>query len=157
MNREEFLHRLRQALEGNVSPSVIQENLRYYDNYISEEIRKGAREADVIAEIGDPRLIAKTIEETSDESVDPVRGAYGEADTRSKTSYEQEPLGGRSTIRYYDLNKWYWKLLFGIGIVLILFLVIAVITGIFSLVIPLLMPVLFICCIVYFIKSITRR
>lgn len=157
MNREEFLRRLRQALEGNVPPSVIQENLRYYDNYISEEIRKGAREADVIAEIGDPRLIAKTIEDTSEDVTDPLRSAYEEADTRSGSAYEQEPFGGRSTVHYYNLNKWYWKLLFGVGIVLILFLVIAVITGIFSLIIPLMFPVLLICCVIYFIKSITRR
>ncbi|MBT9777118.1 DUF1700 domain-containing protein [Clostridium sp. MCC353] len=156
MNREEFLRGLRQALEGNVSPSVIQENLRYYDNYISEEIRKGAREADVIAEIGDPRLIAKTIEDTSEDGADPVRGVYEEADARGP-GYEQEPFGGRSTIHYYDLNKWYWKLLFGAGVVLILFLVIAVITGIFTLIVPLLVPFIFICCIIYFIKSITRR
>ena len=157
MNREEFLRGLRQALEGNVSPSVIQENLRYYDNYISEEIRKGVREADVIAEIGDPRLIAKTIEDTSEDGADPVRGVYEEADPRGGSGYEQEPFGGRSRIHYYDLNKWYWKLLFGVGIVLILFLVIAVITGIFTLIVPLLVPFIFICCIIYFIKSITRR
>ncbi|MBS6642016.1 MAG: DUF1700 domain-containing protein [Clostridiaceae bacterium] len=157
MNREEFLRGLRQALEGNVSPSVIQENLRYYDNYISEEIRKGAREADVIAEIGDPRLIAKTIEDTSEDGTDPVRGVYEEGDTRSGSGYEQEPFGGRSTVHFYDLNKWYWKLLFGVGVVLILFLIIAVITGIFTLIVPLILPFIFICCIIYFIKSITRR
>ena len=157
MNREEFLHRLRQALEGNVSSTVIRENIRYYDNYISEEIKKGASEEDVIAEIGDPRLIAKTIEDTSEDAVDPRRGAYEEADTRSGSSYEPEPFGGRSTVHYYDLNKWYWKLLFGLAVVLILFLVIAVITGIFSLIVPLIFPVLFVCCIIYFIKSITRR
>ena len=35
MNKEEFLRRLRQALAGDVPPSVIEENIRYYDSYIS--------------------------------------------------------------------------------------------------------------------------
>lgn len=33
----------------------------YYDNYIQEEVRKGRTEADVIAELGDPWVIARTI------------------------------------------------------------------------------------------------
>lgn len=156
MNKEEFLRKLKQALEGNVSPSVIRENLRYYDNYISEEVRKGARESDVIAEIGDPRLIAKTIEETSDDGGDPAGQAYEEGGS-SSSGYDKDPYREGGTVHYFDLNKWYWKLLFGIVIVLFAFLVIAVITGIFSIVIPLLMPVLLVCFILYFIRSITRR
>lgn len=156
MNKEEFLRGLRQALEGNVSPAVIQENIRYYDNYITDEVRKGAREADVIAEIGDPRLIAKTIEDTTDGAEGSYGGVYEESETRS-SSYEQEPFRQKNSVHYYDLNKWYWKLLFGLGVFLILFLVITVITGIFSLVVPLIMPVLIVCLIFYFIKNITRR
>ena len=34
MNREEFLRGLENALSGNVPPSVVRDNLRYYDDYI---------------------------------------------------------------------------------------------------------------------------
>ena len=42
MTRAEFLQGLRTELEGRVPYSVIQENIRYYDSYISDEISKGA-------------------------------------------------------------------------------------------------------------------
>ena len=65
MNREEFLSRLASALNGEVHPSVIQENLKYYDEYIREEAAKGRSEEEVIDEIGGYRLIAKTIIEAN--------------------------------------------------------------------------------------------
>ena len=66
MRKEEFLQSLRRALNGDVPSRVIEENIRYYDNYITEEVRKGRTEEAVIDEIGDPRLIARTIEDTTD-------------------------------------------------------------------------------------------
>ena len=66
MRKDEFLQTLRRALNGNVPPRVVEENVRYYDGYISDEVRKGRSEEEVIEEIGDPRLIARTIEDTTD-------------------------------------------------------------------------------------------
>ena len=40
MNREEFLRGLENALSGNVPPSVVRDNLRYYDDYIRSERQK---------------------------------------------------------------------------------------------------------------------
>lgn len=59
MTRAEFLQGLRTELEGRVPYSVIQENIRYYDSYISDEISKGADEAEVIENLGGPRIIAR--------------------------------------------------------------------------------------------------
>lgn len=61
MNREEFLRGLENALSGNVPPSVVRDNLRYYDDYIRSERQKGRSESDIMDELGDPRLIARTI------------------------------------------------------------------------------------------------
>ena len=66
MRKEEFLQTLRRALTGDVPPGVVEENIRYYDSYITEEVRKGRTEEEVTGEIGDPRLIARTIEDTTD-------------------------------------------------------------------------------------------
>ena len=52
MNRDEFLRTLREALAGEVAPNIIEENVRYYDAYITDEVRKGRREEDVIEELG---------------------------------------------------------------------------------------------------------
>ena len=65
MNREEFLRGLENALSGNVPPSVVRDNLRYYDDYIRSERQKGRSESDIMDELGDPRLIARTILDTT--------------------------------------------------------------------------------------------
>ena len=43
MRKTEFLQELREALDGEVSASVIQSNISYYDQYISQEAAKGRR------------------------------------------------------------------------------------------------------------------
>ncbi len=65
MTKEEFLTELREALSGSISPAAVNENVRYYDEYIETESRKGRSEDEVMGELGDPRLIAKTIIDTS--------------------------------------------------------------------------------------------
>ena len=61
MSRQDFLDGLRTALLGKVSPEEIRKQVEYYDNYILSEVRKGRSEAEVLDELGDPRLIAKSI------------------------------------------------------------------------------------------------
>ena len=61
MTRAEFLQGLKTELEGRVPYSVIQENIRYYDSYILDEVNKGADEAEVIESLGGPKIIARTI------------------------------------------------------------------------------------------------
>lgn len=65
MNRDEFLRQFREALEGKVSGQVISENAAYYRNYINSQINSGKDESEVLEALGDPRLLAKTIEESS--------------------------------------------------------------------------------------------
>ena len=64
MSKAEFLQGLRNELEGRVPYSVIQENLNYYDSYISKETAGGTPEEAVIEALGGPRIIARTIVET---------------------------------------------------------------------------------------------
>ena len=61
MNRQEFLDGLSRALAGEVSEEKRQSDIRYYRDYIAEEVSKGRSEEDVLTELGDPRLIARTI------------------------------------------------------------------------------------------------
>ena len=51
MTKREFLDKLKKALVNDLSGSVIQENVNYYNDYITEEVRKGRRESDVIEEL----------------------------------------------------------------------------------------------------------
>lgn len=65
MDCEEFLKQFREALDGKVPESVIQDNVNYYRSYIGSQATGGKREEDVLKSLGDPRLLAKTIEESS--------------------------------------------------------------------------------------------
>lgn len=86
MNREEFLRQFREALEGKVSERVINENVTYYRDYINHQVNSGRSEGEVLSELGDPRLLAKTIEESSRFT----KTAGGSAGTYSGASYTQE-------------------------------------------------------------------
>ena len=76
MTKIEFLDTLRKALNGQVPPEIISENLTYYESYISDEMRRGRTETEVLEELGDPRLIARTI-------IDAAGGSGRRASSRS--------------------------------------------------------------------------
>ena len=61
MTRAEFLEQLRSALQGNVQEHVVQENVAYYNQYISEELQKGKTEEEVLQMLGDPWILAKLL------------------------------------------------------------------------------------------------
>lgn len=61
MTKKEFLEQLEDALAGEVSNSVVYDNKQYYSQYINAELWKGRTEEEVLEELGNPRLLAKTI------------------------------------------------------------------------------------------------
>ena len=162
MKKDEFLMLLRQALSGDVPPGVIEENIRYYDSYISEEVRKGLTEEEVTAGIGDPRLIAKTIEETTDGASD---GAYRDTvDDRSQSrssygqdSYEHSSYDTERRIHQIDLSKWYWKLLAALLVFGVIYLVFTIIGGIFMILSPLIGPLFLIWMVVWIFRTFHGR
>ncbi len=157
MSKQDFLQRLREALIGEIPGNVIEENMRYYDGYISGEVSKGMTEEEVTASIGDPRLIAKTIIDASENVRD-----TGSRQKHYNTYTDQEQNGNRGNrnpgrnFHFIDLNKWYWKLLGMIVVVLLFFLVASIISGIFSILIPFMGPILVIVLIFYMIRGPRR-
>lgn len=65
MGRTEFIERLQRALAAGVSSGQVAENVRYYQDYIDSEVRRGRNEAEVLDSLGDPRLLAKSIIEAN--------------------------------------------------------------------------------------------
>ena len=65
MNRTEFLDTLRSQLSGQMHEGKVAAHVRYYEDYIRQETNRGRSEQEVLEELGDPRLIARTILETS--------------------------------------------------------------------------------------------
>ncbi len=43
MTRQEFIRKLQEALNGKLDAATIQDHLKFYDDYIIEEMRKGKR------------------------------------------------------------------------------------------------------------------
>ncbi len=65
MDKNEFIEKLQRTLAGGLSSSQVADNVRYYQDYIESEIRKGNTEEEVLAQLGDPRLLAKSIIEAN--------------------------------------------------------------------------------------------
>lgn len=154
MGKEEFLQGLAGALSGNIPPERVRENLRYYESYIKGEIKKGRSEKEVLEELGDPRLIARTILDTTPEALE---GGYEEYRAfrlyASSPERSEENQTGEPHIRVYDLNKWYWKVLGMISLVLIMTLIITVVTGLLGILISILPVLIVVWAIFWFIRE----
>ena len=61
MSKQEFLETLRKVLARELSENEVADNINYYWNYIEQQIASGKTEEQVLQELGDPRLIARTI------------------------------------------------------------------------------------------------
>ena len=77
MNKDEFLRRLEEALSGEVPASVIRDNLNYYADYLSQELGKGRTMDEIIEEIGEPNIVARTIIDSAE-----AAGETGEPDQK---------------------------------------------------------------------------
>lgn len=64
MNKKEFLDILYEQLSGQMPEGNVAAHVQYYRNYIEEEQRKGRSEDDILNELGDPHLIARTLLDT---------------------------------------------------------------------------------------------
>lgn len=94
MSKEEFLETLRRSLARELSETDVADHINYYWNYIEQQIAQGHTEAEVLAQLGDPRLIAKTIlqvdqqkEEAADGQEEYYRESYTEQDDGTQESY----------------------------------------------------------------------
>ena len=157
MNKDEFLRRLEEALSGEVPASVIRDNLNYYADYLSQELGKGRTMDEIIEEIGEPNIVARTIIDSA-EAAGETGDGYGSFEDASprgddrRSTYSQESYQNGSTpnIHYFDLNKWYWKL----ALVVLLFLVISVV---FYLLIRFSGPILMCLIIYWLVKNFRGR
>lgn len=130
MTKQEFMEKLRLALTGKVPGNVVTENLQYYEDYINTEIRKGKSEEEVLASLGDPRLIARTIITASTQADPAGAGEYREY---GRTAQSQ----GKESRR---MPVWLWLIL-GMLIVVLIF---SAVVSLLSFLWPILVPVIII-------------
>lgn len=119
MDKSEFLEKLRLTLGGRIPASEVTRHVAYYEDYINTEVRKGRTEEEVLASLGDPRLIAKTIVETSTVNYTSETSGYGyesqtqDFDTTSSRSFQVPAWLSK-------LPNWVWLILPVIVVLLLL-------------------------------------
>lgn len=140
------MDRLQRALAGGVNSSQVAENVRYYQDYIDTEIRKGKSESEVLMGLGDPRLLAKSIIEAN------KRAGYIEGtnqnfdEERPEDSVREGTRVSGGTVR---MPSW---LIILIAIVILL-IIIGLIFSAISLLAPIIIPVLIVVLLYNFIRS----
>ncbi len=146
MDRTEFMDRLQRSLAGGVNSSQVAENVRYYQDYIDMEIRKGRSEAEVLSTLGDPRLLAKSIIEAN------KRAGYVEGTNQNFDEETQEDVRsqeGRVSGGAMRVPGW----LIILFVVVIALLIIGVVFSVISLLAPIIIPVLIVVLLYHFIRS----
>ena len=147
MTKKEFLSGLRTALSFKVGAAVVEENIRYYEEYIATQVRMGRKESEVVEELGDPRLLARSIADASknvgDEHGQNQESYYGDAHYDTE-DVKKERYGKNFTAKILGLPAWCLKL---IGIVVAVLLVYVIISFL-SFLAPILIPVILVLTIV---------
>ena len=152
MDRTEFIEKLQRTLAGGLDSGQVAENVRYYREYIDSEIRKGRSESEVMDQLGDPRLLAKSIIEANKRA----GTSYGSnreydeeiaADER-ETNHDGNMSGGRSVM----LPGWLILLIITVVIVLI----IGAVTALLAYFLPVILVGLAVLLIVKVFQSNTR-
>lgn len=145
MYRNKFLSSLREALEGNMSEQAVKENLQYYKTYIEDEVKKGRTEKEVVEELGEPWIIAKTLIESPG-----GEQTYEEAEEDNVSRYEDR----RQNVHILGLDTWWKKAALILAIVGIIFGIGTLLVGVVRIVLPILIPFL---AIMFLIKFFHKK
>ncbi|MCD8380737.1 MAG: hypothetical protein LUC95_10600 [Lachnospiraceae bacterium] len=138
MTKQEFIDKLKSALNGQVSDGVIWENVRFYEQYFDDQCAKGLSEEAVCDKIGSPKLIAKSIVEAEKHETEFINEDRAEFVDEEPKPFRQ----GRSrfTVHTRRLPGW---LAVVIGILIFLLLMRLIFT-VFRALIPVIVPVVLI-------------
>ena len=139
MTKYEFLKELREALEGQVPMSEIEDSISYYRDYFSRQEADGRSEQEILEELGSPRLIAKSIIETKG-----GEQIYYE-DTYEEQVNEEE---GSPKVCVFD------SFLTKIGCLAAVIIVIILIGSMFAVALRFIGPIIMILLLIYLIKNV---
>lgn len=138
MNRDEFIEKLKMALNGSVDPQIVNDSVDYYNDYISIQMRTGKTEEQVLAELGDPRLLAKSIATASG-------AAQGGDYYKDEVNDYGNGLEEGKVFRLKNIPGWAWL---AIGLIIFV-LILGLIISLLSFLLPILLPVFV---VLFFIK-----
>ena len=96
MTKREFLEELKEALSEQLPQNQVAEHVSYYMNYIEERKRSGSSEDEVLDMLGDPRLIARTILDTTPGSKDNQNYFYEQTMQDAQSEVEKKGLSNKA-------------------------------------------------------------
>ena len=114
MTKTEFLEALRRALNGNMAAASVEDNLKFYENYFYSEEAKGRSEAAVLSELGDPRILARTLIDAAERAGDAYAREANETQFRAasgaqnRDEYREEAYsqGNGRTVKRVHMPGW---------------------------------------------------
>lgn len=140
MNKEKYVSVIEKALVGHVSPQELQDTVAYYRDYIEMEIRKGKTEQEVLDELGNPRLLAKTIIMAKEHKME---AAQGESASGADSTHESKQSSG------FNIPLPILILI----IVLFLMMIFSAIVSVLRFLMPIVVPIAAILIIISFVKK----
>lgn len=139
MSKKEFLDILYNQLSGQIPEGSVAAHVQYYRNYIEDEQQKGRTETDILNDLGDPRLIARTLLDTEVGAGNPQNGStysaiYNEADSYYNKYDSSDSARGHVKKHSFklDLSTWYGK----VAVILIAAVVLLLLVTILGILIP---------------------
>ena len=158
MKKQEFLDVLRRALNGNMAAASVEDNIRYYDGYFAAEEAKGRSEEEILNELGDARILARSLIDAAERAGDAYAQEANETQYRTAGSMGQNGYGnpdydgerGRNGTAHAHMPGW----LILIFVLLIFVVTVRVVGALIWFVLPYVLPVLL---AIYLIRLIQKR
>lgn len=139
MSKTEFLDILYNQLSGQMPEGSVAAHVQYYRNYIEDEQQKGRTETDILNDLGDPRLIARTLLDTEVGAGNPQNGStYSATCNEADSDYNEYDSSdsARGHVKKHsfklDLSTWYGK----VAVILIAAVVLLLLVTILGILIP---------------------
>ena len=160
MSKQEFLRGLEEALLEQMSISEAAPHIRYYQDYIESEVRKGRTEEEVIASLSNPRLIAKTIINNGGSAKKYDNTVYeGNGQAYNNSSNYDNGSGNSSfsfSINGKPVNSLVAKIIIGLILLLILTVILVIVGGVLWIISKIILPVILIVGVIYIVMKLAR-
>ena len=172
MTKKEFLNKLEEALLEQMDISEAAPHIRYYQDYIENEVRNGRDEKEVVASLQNPRLLAKNLvnnsksankyksdiytEKTGTENYNYAREGYRE-ENYSRTDNCKRGNSISFSVNGRPINSIWLKIALVIIAILAVVIVLAVVSGVIWLLFKVILPVALIGGLIYLLVNVIRK
>lgn len=150
MGKNDFLMELREKLSEALTPSDVNSNVQYYDQYISDAMSNGKTEQEILEQLGEPNLIARTIIENYGTSGQPSDD-YVTVD--NSTVGDDAENTGSGILHQFNMNSQWGCLVTVLVIVAILGVILWLVGSVLRFLAPVLIPIIVIFMIITFLKN----